>query len=307
LPKQDKQSRFGEYIIEPVKELNVYSNIQRQAPAQRIKEIAGNWDEDRAGILLVALLTDGAHEGTYHVYDGGTRKQAAEMANGPDYEMPCWIREMTEQEAADQFLIFNKESKQPGQYDLYRIGLEADRPLMLAVQSAFNVHKLVGGTGTPTYGTPQEPGKVSALAKCMQIIGHWVDSGKSYQEASKMLSAILRVGRMAYPDSKDAHHGDLLQAIHRLYFVNETKLKQKANRDRLVERLQRNTLMGWQAKVNQVKATGGSDSRGNYLAYFIGSEYNKRWPEQKKLMIPRFEPQQQTVVVIGTSAQVEAA
>ena len=277
-------------------------HIQRTAPRTRIEHIANTWDDAKGGILLVALLTDGEYAGEWHVYDGGTRRAACELANGRDYVMPVWLREMSELEAADQMLTFNMDSRKPGQYDLYRIGLEAERAPMLAVQDALNRHGLVGGR-TATDGTKSEPGKVAALSKCLEIVEQYVDKGHGWQEATGHLVNVLHVTRNAY-SNKDAYKGDLLEAIHRLMIDNPVELRPAKARERLSDKLAVQALKGWEAEVTTVKTMGGSDSRGNYLSHFIGMAYNKRLPDAKKLRLVRFMP---SVVTVSVHHEGEAA
>ena len=294
-PVEGAKSRFGEYAVLSVGDLQCYPHIQRQAPPHRVEQIAKAWDDGKGGILLVALLTDGEYAGEWHVYDGGTRRAACERANGRDYTMPCWVREMSEQDAADQMLTFNLDSRKPGQYDLFRIGLEAERAPMLAVKVALDRHGLVAGRKA-TDGSNGEPPKVAALGKCLQLVEQYVGKGHGWDAAAAHLAGVFDITRAAY-ENRDAYKGDLLQAVHRLTVDNQRALASKANRRRLADKLAERTLKGWEAEVSTVQALGGSDSRGNYLAHFVGTAYNRRLAEEKKLRLMRFMPAVVTTVV----------
>ena len=103
-------------------DLKIWSTSRGCRGSRASRRWPNGWQSKKQGILLVAKITDGDHVGMHHVYDGGTRRRLGLQTVGADYEMPCWVEDMTEAQAAEKFDIFNSESKKPTAYDHYKVG-----------------------------------------------------------------------------------------------------------------------------------------------------------------------------------------
>ena len=281
------------YECLPCSALDVIIEIQREPTPQRLSQLGAIWNDARAGILLVAQITDkGVYHNTLHIYDGGTRWRVAKKLFGEDYEFDCFIRPMTLQEAAVEFLAENRDSMNPHFFYQYRVGLVAKEPVMLAIEGALKRVGVVAGTSS-SYGNGQ-PGSVGSLKACERIISNHAKAGGkkgqiAYSAAAQRLADVLDVSRSIYND-KSAHNADLIQAIARLWALNEDKFKVEANVKRFVTTTGSMTLDAWNSQTTSARKLGGSESRSTYLAYFIRRQYNKRLAKTRKLVLPEFTP-----------------
>ena len=291
--------RRGQFRLMPVKRLRVFYDIQREPTPQRLKELEAKWEDERAGVFLVAKLSDGPHAGEFHITNGGTRFSTIEAKYDEDFDnivVPCHIAAMTMEEAAIEFLSENKDAKSPHFYYQYIVGLRAGEPVMLAIQGALNRLNIEAGKYS-NYGNGT-PGVMASLKACERIIDLHVKSGDTHAAAEAKLADVIARCREAYPGDKAAHNADLIQAVNRLVTLNPILLNTGKGRARLISTLAKSSVAAWNAQATNARKFGGSESRGTYMAYYIGQEYNKRMGKSKKLVTPKFEavavPQQQS-------------
>jgi len=276
-------------------DLEVLEHIQREPKQSRINSmVRQGWQQKKQGILLVARITDGDHEGVLHVYDGGTRWRVGRRTVGDDYVLPCWVEDLTEAEAAERFDIFNSESKKPSAYDHYKVGIAYDEPHQTAIKRALDSLLLVGADGISSYGNG-EPGEVSALATCKRIVqGAYrehktLPEGERWEAASDRLAEVLGILRDAYTDST-AHDGDMMTAVARLRSTHGDMSEE--TRRHLVATLASATVPRWRSLANTLKDTaGGSESRGNFVAQLVATEHNRSAPDNAKLRTPMSKDQ----------------
>jgi hypothetical protein len=262
-------------------DLTVLEHIQRVPKDSRVNSMAKNgWEAKKQGILLVAKITDGDHAGTLHIYDGGTRWRVGLRTIGDDYEIPCWVEDMSEAEAAEKFDIFNSESKKPTPFDHYKVGVAYGEPYQTAIKRALDMLGLVGGE-TSSYGNG-EPGRVAALVACKRVVDGAYKAQKDLGEhpkrwelASDRLAEILGILRDAYTD-EDAHDADMIQAVARLR-TQHGALSQKARRH-FVNTIGSATAARWrslaQSNIERSGSQGGSVSRANFIATLLATEHN---------------------------------
>ena len=284
--------RRGTFRLMPVKRLDVFYEIQRKPTDQRLKELEARWEDERAGVFLVAKLTDGPYEGQHHITNGGTRFRTIEAMYADDLDkivLPCHIAEMTMEEAAIEFLSENKDAKSPHFYYQYIVGLRAGEPVMIAIHDALDEVGIEAGKYS-VYGSDNGVvGIMSSLKACERIVAMHVKMGDTHDEAALKLADVIERCRMAYPGDKSAHSADLIQAINRLIVLNPDKLNKSEGRARLIKTLAKSSVAAWNTQATNARKFGGSESRGTYMAYYIGREYNKRMSQSKKLVIPKFE------------------
>jgi hypothetical protein len=257
-----------------------------------------HWDPDKVGLLLVAKITDGPCIGVLHIYDGGTRWAAqglrgedGESLGDPDYLFPCWVREMTELEAANAFLAFNTESVRPAAFYQYLVALEGHQPWALAVRDALRTHHLEMTDGHSIYGNGV-PGLVRAVKACERIVlagfrnSHATSEEDRWHEASLHLSATLALSRQCYTNDS-AHDADLLQALSRLVTENTAIL----DGTKIIEIVRSEAIGGWRqfiTSANQRRSAslGGSASRGITFARILAERYNRgRRNDDRKLRV----------------------
>lgn len=272
-------------------DLKVLEHIQRVPRESRVKSLAkAGWQPKKQGILLVAEITDGAHAGVKHVYDGGTRWRVGLRTVGDDYVIPCWVEEMTEADAAEKFDIFNSESKKPTPYDHYKVGIAYGEPHQTAIKRALDSLGLEGGEKS-SYGNG-EPGRVAALVACKRVVDgaykanrDMGEDPKRWEIASERLAEILSVLRDAYTD-EDAHDADMIQAVARLR-TQHGELSPEVRRH-LVNTINTATAARWrswaQSNIESAGGSqGGSESRANFIATLLATEHNGSAPNGAKL------------------------
>lgn len=79
------EPRDIEYI--PISRLLVDSNVQRERSEHRVTRIADNFSEDALGTVTVSRRANGS----YHIIDGQHRTEAARLARGESFPMPCRV------------------------------------------------------------------------------------------------------------------------------------------------------------------------------------------------------------------------
>ena len=203
----------GDMELHYAKELTVLKHIQRTPTDSRIRSLAADWEPSKEGVIFVAKITDGEHIGVLHPYDGGTRVVAQQTYGDPDHVFLCWVKEMTEQEAADAFLTFNMLSRRPSAYSQYVVALEADHAWAHAILDATNA---VG----VTVAEHSTSNKLSAVKACERIVTN--RHHDDFTEAKEHLIEVFNVTMTAYPGQPEAYDADLIQAISRILLDNET-------------------------------------------------------------------------------------
>lgn len=272
-------------------DLEVLEHIQRVPRESRVKSLAkAGWQSKKQGILLVAEITDGAHAGVKHVYDGGTRWRVGMRTVGEDYVIPCWVEPMSEAEAAEKFDIFNSESKKPTPYDHYKVGIAYGEPHQTAIKRALDSLGLEGGEKS-SYGNG-EPGKVAALVACKRVVTGAYKSHRElggdpqrWQLSSDRLAEVIGILRDAYTD-EDAHDADMIQAVARLR-TQHGSFSQKTRRH-FVNTIGSATAGRWRSLAqsdmeNAGGSQGGSESRANFIATLLATEHNGSAPQGAEL------------------------
>ena len=265
----------GDLDLIYAKDMKVLQHIQRRPTDSRLRSMAAEWDEAKVGIIQVARITDGAFVGTLHPYDGGTRVVSQQVYGDPNYVFICWVKDMTEKEAAEAFLACNNDSRPPSAYFRYTVALEAGHEWAQAIHDATaRVGVTVAEHTTST--------KISAVQACQRVVHSRLLA--SWQEAEDHLVDTLEVTMAAYPGSGEAYHNDLIQAVSRILLDNASII----DRSRLQAIIAVKNVGLWVAAAQAARGalaatSGGSESRSNTLRYELIGQYNKRLAAAKKL------------------------
>lgn len=282
----------GRLELHRLGDLTVLEDIQRVPKDSRIKTLGRNgWQPKKQGILLVAQITDTEQQGTFHIYDGGTRHRLGLQTVGPDYVMPCWVEDMTLAEAAEKFDIFNSEAKKPSPYDHYKVGIAYGEPHQTAIKRAFDIVGLVGAE-TSSYGNGH-PGEVAALVACKNVVIGGYKEGKELPEparweaGSDRLVDVLEILRDAYTNA-DAHDADMIQAVARVRAQNGAMSAD--TREHFVKTISQLSSALWRSMAQTVQeasgSQGGSQSRANFISTLLATEHNKTADKAAMLTTP---------------------
>lgn len=257
------------------KDIQVLAHIQRTPPDSRLRSMATNWDPAKEGVIMVAEITDGVFVGVHHAYDGGTRVMAQQKYGDPDYVFECWVKKMTEKEAAEAMLAHNLLSRRPSAYSQYMVALQAGQEWAVVIDSALMSHGLVVAEA-PTST------KVAAVVACHRIVDKFLPDSAA---AEAHFNDVLDVTMAAYPGSPDAYNADLLQAVSRILLDHAMIV----DRSRLVAIISAKSVGRWVAAATAAMhgmavTSGGSESRANTLRYELIQTYNKRLAVARKLV-----------------------
>ncbi len=297
----------GELRFLPAKDLTVIAAIQRQPSPARVRQFQGEkWNEAKTGILQVARITDGEYKGRLHIVDGGTRWKAKMNDGDENYMFPCFVRDMTLEEAAKAFLAFNKDSQKPSAFARYMVGVRAGEPVALAMKRAFELVPVMPNASVSTFGDGNGTlGDFAAIAAAERIVTTAYKAEGDWEKGSDLLAWSITTGRRAYPQFGHpgvafGHDADIIQAIASIGMLNplavgdderernfahaiNTWLGQGERQTKLFKYGQTMEPSHWKvALVDATKNHGGSSSRGQALAKLIVTNHNRELKPQLK-------------------------
>lgn len=289
----------GQLLHLPAKDLTVIAAIQRQPSPARVRQFQGDkWNERKTGILSVAHIMDGEYKGRKHVVDGGTRWKAKMEDGDENYMFPCYVRQMTLEEAAQAFLAFNKDSMKPSAFARYTVGVRAGEPPALAIKKALEKIPLNANPSVSSYGDENTTGDFAAFAAAERIVMRQYAVEGDWNKASDLLACCIKIGRRAYPQHGQpgtafGHDADIIQAIARIGMANPLTFGDDQREHNLARAINTWTGTGerqtklfktgaimepshWKiALMDETKNHGGSSSRGHVLAKLIVRNHNR--------------------------------
>jgi hypothetical protein len=297
----------GELRFLPAKDLTVIRAIQRQPSPARVRQFQGEkWNEAKTGILQVARITDGEYKGRLHIVDGGTRWQAKMNDGDENYMFPCYVRDMTQEEAAKAFLALNKDSMKPSAFARYAVGVRAGEPAALAMKRAFELVPVSPNPSISSFGNGDgTPGDFAAIAAAERIATAAYKVEPDWDKASGLLAWCITMGRRTYPQyghpgAAHGHDADIIQAIATIGMHNPLVIGDDPREHNLARGIntwlgagERNTKLfkygqtmepsHWKvALVDATKNHGGSSSRGQALAKLLVTNHNREMKPQLK-------------------------
>jgi hypothetical protein len=289
----------GQLLHLPAKDLTVLKTIQRDPSPARVRQFQGDkWNESKTGILQVARITDGEYKGRLHIVDGGTRWKAKVEDGDMNYMFPCYVRDMSYEDAAKAFLAYNKDSMKPSAFAKFAVGVRAGEQAPLAVKKALELIPLTPNPSISSFGDANKPGDFAAFAAADRIVQRAYAMEPDWDKAADLLAWSLRIGRGAYPQNGApgaafGHDADTIQAIAKIGLANPLVIGDPEREKNLrhaintwlgsTERTQKLFKYGsrmepshWKVElIKETKNHGGSSSRGNVLANLIVTNHNR--------------------------------
>jgi hypothetical protein len=290
----------------PAKDLTVLKTIQRDPSPARVRQFQGEkWNESKTGILQVARISDGEYKGRLHIVDGGTRWKAKIEDGDVNYMFPCYVREMSFEDAAKAFLAYNKDSMKPSAFAKFAVGVRAGEPAPLAVKKGLESIPLTPSQSVSSFGDTDKQGEFAAFAAADRIVQRAYAVDPDWDKAADMLAWSIRIGREAYPQNGQpgaahGHDADTIQAIAKIGMANPLIIGDREREHKLTQSI--NTWLGdterlqklfkyrarmepshWKVELmNVTKNHGGSSSRGNVLADLIVKNHNRKFTPKLK-------------------------
>jgi len=296
----------GELRLLPAKQLGVIAAIQRQPTPARVRQFQGNkWHEAKTGILSVARIKDGEYAGKLHIVDGGTRWKAKMNDGDENYVFPCYVRDMTLEEAAQAFLAFNKDSMKPSAFARFQVGVRAGEQSAHAIKRGLEMVPVNPNPSVSSYGDGNGSGEFAAIGAAERIVTTVFKAEGDWDKASDLLAWCIGIGRRAYPQhghtgTAHGHDADVIQAIARIGMMNPLVIGDDQREHNLAHAIntwlgtgERNTKLfkygqkmepsHWKvALVDATKNHGGSSSRGQALAKLLVTNHNRELKPQLK-------------------------
>lgn len=182
----------------PASRLIVDPNIQRDLEVGRVEKMTKDFDPDALGVLTVSKRADG----TFHIIDGQHRAEAAKIAKGETFPLPCqvWTGLSVESEAR-MFRLLNNTAKVDA-LPLFRVRLVEGEDTAVAINEIIeeNGWKLASTTGNPRNGLVA----VAVLERLYR---------RNPEALSKALATVIR----AWGSDRPANDGRLIEGIGWLY------------------------------------------------------------------------------------------
>lgn len=212
---------------------------------------------------------------------------------------PCYVREMTLEDAAKAFLAFNKDSMKPSAFSRYMVGVRAGEPAALAMKRAFELIPVSPNPSVSTYGDGNgNLGDFAAIAAAERIVTTAYKAEGDWDKGSDLLAWTITMGRRTYqqhghPGAAFGHDADIIQAIatvgmqnplvfgddqkeHNLARGINTWLGKGGRLEKLFKHGQTMEPSHWKvALVDATKNHGGSFSRGQALAKLLVTNHNR--------------------------------
>src|SRR5580765_5100171 len=192
----------GSLEILKASDISVIPTIQRKPTDDRLRKMAREWDVRKVGVIEVVRIQDGEYKGRLHAVNGGTRVECQKQYGDPDFLFLCVVKEMSYQEAAQEFLWSNGLSMKPSAFARYAVGVRAGEPAAKAIDTALKRLELIGSQSSSTYGNGSE-GSFAAFAAAERIVGAVYKATDDWEEASEHFHWTLVFCREAYPQYGD--------------------------------------------------------------------------------------------------------
>src|SRR5262245_27883940 len=142
-----------------------------------------------------------------------------------NYVFPCYVRNMSLEEAAQAFLALNKDSMKPSAFARFQVGVRAGEASALAMAEAFKQVPVLPSQSSSTFGDNGQAGDFSAIAAAERIVLTVYKAEGDWDKASDLLAWCITMGRQAYPQhghpgTAFGHDADIVQAIARIGMLN---------------------------------------------------------------------------------------
>ena len=269
---------YGKLELHQAHELTVLKHLQRDPAPATLRKLK-NWDDAKVGLLLVARITTGRHKGRLHVYDGGARL-AHMLKNNPNYVFACWVRDMTEEEAADNFLSFH-DSQKPNAFDNYKVSVRAGDESALAVKKALDRVGLQADPHRSQYPQNGSKGYFNAFAAARTIVRDAHKQSDDWEHAAQILALSLELYADAYP-LESRYTANMTRAIARIILQNPRLHEDDELWMRLAHTIGARDIGEWDVMVFETKKNmPGSAHRGTVLAGLVKAHHNAGRPPKR--------------------------
>lgn len=179
------------------------AEAQREVTEDRIAKLVVKWDSQAAGVITVSQRADGSQ----YVVDGWGRTNAG-LRVGVSHLNAEIHHGLTLHEEAKLFLLKNRDSKQVGVLDTYKVGVVAGEKVYVETEVVLHKHSLVAGGGGPN--------NVGAVAAIIRITDSY---------GADVLDRALAVAEAAWGRSAKTWDGMILSGLGRLLHKHGTEIR----------------------------------------------------------------------------------
>jgi len=251
----DRNKRYIARI--PISELYIDRSYQRIIKQRRIKEITDNFDPELFGILDVNRRGDGK----YYIFDGGHRREVAEILGIKELE--CRVREgMSAEEEAQLFVKLNSNRGRVTALETFNAKLKYGDKGALRLRELLLKHGITVAASGNTKNTIQAVGQVERVIR---------DLGES------VLDKTLYVLRGAYNGDPASLGGQVIRGVS--IFVN--KYYKEIDYRRLAYILSMTPVSDIMRDGHAYSRTFGNAADG--IGRSLLSRYNARLRDKNKL------------------------
>ena len=242
--------RVDEVVLNRIEAVQLAA--QRPASLKRIQAMAADWNDALAGTITLGERPDGS----LYLIDGQHRKEAKQMADGPDATMPAFI--VIDSDLKLEAWLFSRSNSLRNsvqQIDLFRADVTAGVP------DAIEISRFLEGLNVRVSSGSAH----RSIAAIATLRGRWARDRQTTEATLHMINT-------AFGDENNAWSSNMISAIWRL-FDKMPDLDQK----RLLQVLRRRLPDAW-LSIQPGKWGGSASGMGGAslaISWAIGREYDK--------------------------------
>jgi len=193
-------SRIGQLRVLPLNRLEIDLSYGRSPNEQKVKEMAGNFSEAAAGVLMVSHRYS---LDRYALMDGGHRCAAMRLSGYT--EALCQVYEyLTIEAEAAIWVLCNRARKNPSALEMFKAALVEKQPQAIAINEAVQEAGCIIPTGLSGVGSTRAPNVIAAVGALEAVY-------RSGGPASVTDTLVLLL--TTWPDDRDATMGTMISGM----------------------------------------------------------------------------------------------
>lgn len=248
--------------------LSVDIAVQRSTDPHRAAKMAGEFDIDKAGTLIVNQRANGQ----YSVIDGGHRLLAAQLAEY-DGELNCLVHQFLPIETEAKLFLALNDSKLVQAIDKFRVRVVAHDEIAISINETLTSHGWRAAPGSTA-------GNFSAVAALERVsAGAGVlDDNKHHPE---LVEATLFAITRAWGHEVDGAHGAIVGGLGQLFARYGARVDTK----KLVHEMSKRRPVDLVTKARTIKEAQGGNVPAAMAKVLVGIHNTQR----RKNLLPEWQ------------------